>query len=153
MQWNDVQQWEASIAPWVFHNLPWIYKGDWRSFWQHLQAHYGQHHIITTKNNSQISLKISAFNQPLCTENMMLCGKERHTLLLEGFLTGIWVSGFWREAKKSSRELARTVRGQKRSRHARGKSAKLRSDARNIYRKVKNRKNTLAREITRTNAR
>jgi len=32
-------------------------------------------------------LKISAFNQPLCTENMILCGKERHTLLLEGFLT------------------------------------------------------------------
>ena len=68
-------------------------------------------------------------------------------------LTGIVVSGFWREAKKSSRELARTVRGQTRSRYARDKSAKHRSDARNIFRTVKIEKKTLARKIKRTNAR
>ena len=57
------------------------------------------------------------------------------------------------QAKKSSRELARTVRGQTRSRYARDKSAKLRSDERNIFRTVKIGKKTLARENTRTNAR
>ena len=68
-------------------------------------------------------------------------------------LTAFQVSGFSRAAKKSSRELARTVRGQTRSRYARDKSAKLRADARNIFRKVEIEKKTLARENTRTNAR
>ena len=63
------------------------------------------------------------------------------------------VIGFAREAKKSSQELALMVRGQTRSRYARDKSAKLRADARNIFRKVEIEKKTLARENTRTNAR
>ena len=48
---------------------------------------HGQHHVITTKNNSQISCKISSFGYPLRTQNGMLCYKERHALLLEYSMT------------------------------------------------------------------
>ncbi len=64
-----------------------INKYAWKSFWQHLYAHYGQHHVITTKNNSKLSLKISAFRLPPRTGNRMMCNMERHPLPLEYFIT------------------------------------------------------------------
>ena len=51
------------------------------------KACHGQHWVVTAQNNSQISCKMSAFRLPLYTENGMMCCKERHTLLLESFMT------------------------------------------------------------------
>ena len=48
---------------------------------------YGPHGVISATNNSQIWCKMSASRHPLCTEIGMLCHKERHTLLLECFIT------------------------------------------------------------------
>ena len=64
-----------------------MYKDDWQSFWQHLQAGHGQHHVVTNKNNSQISCKISGFGHPLFKGNGILCCKEMYSLLFEWFLT------------------------------------------------------------------
>ena len=45
------------------------------------KAWHGQHHVITTKNNTQISCEISEFGLPLRTGNWMLCYKEGHSFL------------------------------------------------------------------------
>ena len=50
------------------------------------KACYGQYYVITTKNDSQISCKISAFGHIPCTGNGMMCYKETHPLFLECFV-------------------------------------------------------------------
>ena len=47
---------------------------------------HGQHRVISAKNDSQISCKMSDFGHPLCAGNNMMCCKERHPLLLECFI-------------------------------------------------------------------
>ena len=54
---------------------------------QHIQAPYGQAWIISAKNYSQTSGKISYFGHPFSTGKGMLCCKETHTLMLECFIT------------------------------------------------------------------
>ena len=45
----------------------------------------GQHHVITAKDNYQISCKMPSFWLPLCIGNEMLCCKERHKLMFNCF--------------------------------------------------------------------
>ena len=72
----------------VSHTLPQMYKGDWMGFWQHLQSWHGQHRVITTITNSQISCtRMSAFGLPLKTGIRMLCCKEGHPGRLGCFIT------------------------------------------------------------------
>ena len=51
------------------------------------KATYGPHCVISVKNKYQSSSKISVFRLPLRTGNGMLCCKERHTLMVECFMT------------------------------------------------------------------
>ncbi len=50
------------------------------------RACHGQHNVNTNNNTSQLSCKMAAFCHPLCSENGMMCCKERHILLLECFI-------------------------------------------------------------------
>ena len=54
---------------------------------QHIQAPYGQAWIISAKNYSQTSGKISYFGHPFSTGNGMLCCSEIHPLLVKHFKT------------------------------------------------------------------
>ena len=89
-------QGDTSIASGVFHNLPYMYQDDYRSFRVHLQDPHGPHHIISVKNNSQTSGKMLDFRYPLSTKYGVRCCKERHPLLLKcviTFLRCIWMTG------------------------------------------------------------
>ena len=66
-KWDAVLQGDTCIASGVFHNLPYMYEDDYRSFGVHLQDPHGPHHIISVKNNSQISGKMLDFRYPLST--------------------------------------------------------------------------------------
>ena len=74
-----------------------MYQDDYRSFRVHLQDPHGPHHIISVKNNSQISGKMLDFRYPLSTKYGVRCCKERHPLLLKcvitTFLRCIWMAG------------------------------------------------------------
>ena len=82
-KWNAVLQGETCIAAWVFHDCPYIYEDNQRSFLQHLQAPYGPYRVITTNNNYTIWCKISYFRCSLCKGNMRMWCREWHPLLLK----------------------------------------------------------------------
>ena len=95
-KWDVVLQGDTPIASGVFHNLILMWNYDYRSFRLHLQDPYGPHHIISVKNNSQISGKMLDFRYPLSTKYGVWCCKERHPLLLKCFITFlrcIWMAG------------------------------------------------------------
>ena len=95
-KWDAVLQGDTSIASGVFHNLPYMYQDDYRSFRVHLQDPHGPHHIISVKNNFQISGKMLDFRYPRSTKYWVRCCKERHPLLLKSFITFlrcIWMTG------------------------------------------------------------
>ena len=50
-------------------------------------APYGPHHVISAKNNSQISCKIPVIWHPLCTANWIMRYRRGHPLLFESFIT------------------------------------------------------------------
>ena len=62
----------------------------------YLQDPHGPHHIISVKNNFQISGKMLDFRYPLSTKYGVRCCNERHPLLLKyfiNFLRCIWMAG------------------------------------------------------------
>ena len=60
---------------------------DCRSFWQHRISSNDHPPVISERNNSQLSCKISDFGHPLSTGNGLLYCKEIHPLLLGCFIT------------------------------------------------------------------
>ena len=66
----------------MVHNLPWMHKEGWSSFWQHHLAPYCPHHAISVKVISQISHKIQDLGYLIKKGNGMLRYKEGYILLL-----------------------------------------------------------------------
>ena len=67
---------------------------------------HGQHRVITVKNNSQISCKMSAFGHPLHTLNEMLCCKKRHPLL---FGCSVTFARYMRMIRRAFCRLYKTI--------------------------------------------
>ena len=72
---------------WMLYNLHWIYQGGERSFWQHLRVWYVRHCVISAKNNSNSSCKMSDFRYPISS----LQEKWNDVLLGETSMIAAWV--------------------------------------------------------------
>ena len=97
--WSIVMWEEASIAIWIYHNLPGMYSNDYRGSRLYLQNHYTHNNVIPWENWSKFSWNISDFRCPLGTGYWIQCYKEAHPLLIDYFITFllyiemiIWVS-------------------------------------------------------------
>ncbi len=76
-KWDAVLLEMTSIATWVFQNLPYIQKDNWKCFWQHIRAPYGSHYVISVNNNPHVSSKISDFWHAFSKGSDALWCKER----------------------------------------------------------------------------
>ena len=64
-----------------------MYKNDGKSVCQHIPFPYGQHGVLSTKDNYQISSKITNFVYKISSRNDMPCHNEGYPLLLDCFIT------------------------------------------------------------------
>ena len=81
-----------------------MYRNIYRSPRQQKQAPYAEPWVISTKNNSQFSFKISDLGHPLSNENVMLGCKAIHPLLIECFITFIRCIGIFTGAPDSKNQ-------------------------------------------------
>ena len=86
-KWDDVIWCEIHIAAWVLCNLPWMYKKDWKSPWQHIWPPRGQYSVFSIKNTLKFQAKITNFVYQFSPGNVVMWQKNIHPLLLKCFLT------------------------------------------------------------------
>ena len=75
-KWNVLLQVELSIAGWVFHTLPCLYRYEWESFWHQLGDPHCPYRVIFAKNNPNFYTKYQIWST-LSTRGFGCCAARR----------------------------------------------------------------------------